>query len=311
MWPRLMRARSSASASARSTRVLTPLATSGSSWRWACTTSPSAARIADDVGQVQLALVVVVGDPVERRPQRGRCGRRSSRRSPRAARAGRHRRRAARRSPPRLPRSRARSRPKSPPIVSVRSNVSSVAAAPASRCAATIASRVSASTSGWSAFMISTSPAKPDSASRPARTASPVPRALCWTAVGRPSGHERVELRLIGRDDHHRPASAPSGSHRGQRPAQQRAAAGGVQQLRQARLHARALAGGEDEAGERWVISLKGETGAPGFEPGVAGPKPAALPLGHAPSPCGQATTTSIGSGISRCGGGRRAAPTP
>src|SRR3954469_4609350 len=46
MWPRLIRARSSASASARSTRVLTPLATSGLPWRWACTTSPSAARIA-------------------------------------------------------------------------------------------------------------------------------------------------------------------------------------------------------------------------------------------------------------------------
>ena len=67
--------------------MLTPLATSGSSWRWACTPSPSAARIADDVGQVQLALVVLVGDPVESRPQPVAADDVVSRRSPRAARA--------------------------------------------------------------------------------------------------------------------------------------------------------------------------------------------------------------------------------
>ena len=78
----------------------------------------------------------------------------------------------------------------------------------------------------------------------------------------RPSGHERVELRLIGRDDHHGRIRAQR-LHRGQRPAQQRAAAGGVQQLGQARLHARALAGGEDEAGERLGhFTQRGDWGA-------------------------------------------------
>src|SRR5947209_3869330 len=32
------------------------------------------------------------------------------------------------------------------------------------------------------------------------------------------------------------------------------------------------------------VSAKSGRAGAPGFEPGIAGPKPAALPLGYAPS---------------------------
>ena len=34
----------------------------------------------------------------------------------------------------------------------------------------------------------------------------------------------------------------------------------------------------------RPVLFARPQTGAPGFEPGIAGPKPAALPLGYAPS---------------------------
>src|SRR5437764_4713357 len=40
-------------------------------------------------------------------------------------------------------------------------------------------------------------------------------------------------------------------------------------------------------AASGFVVELMRMAGAPGFEPGVAGPKPAALPLGYAPASVG------------------------
>ena len=57
-----------------------------------------------------------------------------------------------------------------------------------------------------------------------------------------------------------------------------------VQVLRHRRSHPGPEAGGHDDCCDRgvghvgWMMA-----GAPGFEPGIAGPKPAALPLGYAP----------------------------
>ena len=52
-----------------------------------------------------------------------------------------------------------------------------------------------------------------------------------------------------------------------------------VQVLRRRGLHPRAETRGHHDSSE-----VRHEAGAPGFEPGITGPKPAALPLGYAPS---------------------------
>ena len=50
-------------------------------------------------------------------------------------------------------------------------------------------------------------------------------------------------------------------------------------------LHGDGSQGGSVRQGlSGWVTCNRGVVGAPGFEPGVTGPKPVALPLGHAPA---------------------------
>ena len=73
----------------------------------------------------------------------------------------------------------------------------------------------------------------------------------------------------------------------------------GARRLRPAALHAARRAGGGRRAGDpgglpaaaRRDVEVRAPlaTGAPGFEPGITGPKPVALPLGHAP-PARQST---------------------
>src|SRR5262249_44310952 len=60
-----------------------------------------------------------------------------------------------------------------------------------------------------------------------------------------------------------------------------------MQVLRRRGLHPRAETRGHDDGGE-----VSHGTGAPGFEAGIAGPKPAALPLGYAP-PLGRVSPNS------------------
>src|SRR3954471_14337720 len=89
--------------------------------------------------------------------------------------------------------------------------------------------------------------------------------------------HERVRAgRLHGGDD----------------PVDEAASEQRVQVLRRRGLHPRAEAGGHDHCGE-----VRHKAGAPGFEPGVAGPKPAALPLVYAPS----TSTPKVLQSISSC----------
>ena len=56
-----------------------------------------------------------------------------------------------------------------------------------------------------------------------------------------------------------------------------------VQVLRHLRAHARAEPCRHDDGAESPLTVRRHEAGAPGFEPGITGPKPVALPLGHAP----------------------------
>src|SRR6185312_879346 len=79
-------------------------------------------------------------------------------------------------------------RPKSAPIVSVRSKVSTAAAAPAFARAAARSARLAGSVRGWSPFMTTTSPANPARALRAVRAASPVPSGSACVTASTPSG---------------------------------------------------------------------------------------------------------------------------
>ena len=58
-----------------------------------------------------------------------------------------------------------------------------------------------------------------------------------------------------------------------------------MQVLRHVGAHARAEARRPSRSLRASVVVHRHEAGAPGFEPGITGPKPVALPLGHAPEP--------------------------
>ena len=69
MCSRLMRSRRTAAATASSTRVLTPSTSVASRRRVHCHALALANEVADGVGQVELALVVVRPQAIERRPE--------------------------------------------------------------------------------------------------------------------------------------------------------------------------------------------------------------------------------------------------
>ena len=66
MWARLIRRRASSLTRARSARSLMPRLTAGSPTRWAITLPPCSPISGSDVGEVVLALGVVIGESVER-----------------------------------------------------------------------------------------------------------------------------------------------------------------------------------------------------------------------------------------------------
>ena len=111
------------------------------------------------------------------------------------------------------------------------------------------------------------------------RTASPVPSGslldgdldavVARRASPASDDDERVGAERARGRDH--PVDDP--------PAEQR-----MQVLRRRGLHPRAEPAGHDDGCEVRSRQEQRLAGAPGFEPGIAGPKPAALPLGYAPS---------------------------
>src|SRR5487761_993952 len=162
------------------------------------------------------------------------------------------------------------------------SNESTVAAAPARRCVSTSASTVSAVSAGTSPFSTSTSPSVPSRAARAARTASPVPSAASWTATSRSSyepalsGDATTTIRATPAS---RAAAITQSTMR--RPRSGCRCFGVALFMRVPRPPASTTA-----ARSSAMCQLK-MAGAPGFEPGITGPKPVALPLGHAPSGVG------------------------
>ena len=116
-------------------------------------------------------------------------------------------------------------------------------------------------------------------ASRAVRTASPVPSGRSCTATVRPVNASAVSgdattTSGVG-------AERPCGLDAPSRPCAGRAAGGGAS-ARPTACACRALL-----PSRRLRVSSVSRVdlaGAPGFEPGITGPKPVALPLGHAPS---------------------------
>ena len=139
--------------------------------------------------------------------------------------------------------------------------------------------------SGVSPESTSTSSASP-TASRAERTASPVPSGSCWTATSRP-----VKASAVEGDATTTSGSAPSG----------RAASTTQSTMRRPRIGCRCLTSEErmrvpsppamtTAASLVGIVGVVSMAGAPGFEPGITGPKPVALPLGHAPEQGRQST---------------------
>ena len=128
--------------------------------------------------------------------------------------------------------------------------MATVAREPDARWAATRPPTKAPSTSGASPISTTTSPSKPISGSRPARTASPVPRRSVWMARSQPGGKDLGDGLLLGSRDHdqalRRQAEGGVDDVREHGPA-----ADLVQDLRHVRLHPRAQAGGEDDDGQR------------------------------------------------------------
>ena len=156
---------------------------------------------------------------------------------------------------------------------------------PLARCASTSSPRSVEVRSGVSPDRTSTSSDSPSSSSRALRTASPVPRGSFWTATGRSSNAETVAGA----------ATTTSGS-----TPVSRAAVSTQSTIRRPRSGCRCFGRSERMRVPRpaaittapRVLSLfVTKAGAPGFEPGITGPKPVALPLGHAPE-CGRHLAT-------------------
>src|SRR5947207_3411900 len=169
------------------------------------------------------------------------------------------------------------------PYGSVRtgSKVSTVAAASLSRCASTNRWSKSGVNSGESPDSTRTSPSKPARAVRAAAMASPVPRASGWTATVTPtcaivSSVCGEVTTTSGFAPSARAVSITQSTSR--RPSSGWRCFGVSERMRVPRPAAMTTAAS--------LRSFTGDgAGAPGFEPGIAGPKPAALPLGYAPPP--------------------------
>ena len=158
------------------------------------------------------------------------------------------------------------------------SNESTVPAAPAERCVSTSARSSSGVSAGTSPFSTRTSPSAPASAVRAERTASPVPSGSCWTATSTPSksaavsGDATTTMRSapLAR-------AAPITQSTIRRPSSGWRCFGVALFMRVPRPPAITTAARSFGMGQVKMA------GAPGFEPGITGPKPVALPLGHAP----------------------------
>ena len=158
------------------------------------------------------------------------------------------------------------------------SNDRTVAATPSRRWTPTSSRSRSEVSSGVSPERTRTSSARPSRAPRAQRTASPVPRGSSWTATGIPSNAVAVR------------GEATTTSSRAPTPC---AAANTQSTMRRPRIPWRCLGTSErmrvpSPAAITTAPKLLSpfddtEAGAPGFEPGITGPKPVALPLGHAP----------------------------
>ena len=131
--------------------------------------------------------------------------------------------------------------------------------------------------SGVSPERTSTSSA-PSSAARAERTASPVPSGRSWTATSSPS-----KLAALSGDETTTSGSAPSGRAASttqstiRRPSSGCRCFGAAERIRVPSPPAITTAA---RSRRHHGITM---AGAPGFEPGITGPKPVALPLGHAP----------------------------
>src|SRR5215210_4534249 len=120
-------------------------------------------------------------------------------------------------------------------------------------------------------------------------TAWPVPSGSSWTATSTPSNApaEPGEVTTTsGSGSSSRAASATQSTSR--RPSSGWRCFGVSERIRVPRPPARTTAATPDEVTD--VIQM---AGAPGFEPGITGPKPVALPLGYAPK-AGEVPTPRI-----------------
>src|SRR5215210_1272608 len=158
------------------------------------------------------------------------------------------------------------------------SNESTVAAAPSPRWVSSSRPSSSPLIAPASPVTTSTSPSNPASASRAAAAASPVPRGSAWTATSTPSkaSSEPAEVTTTsGSGLSSRAASTTQSTSR--RPSSGCRCLGVSERMRLPSPAART------PAARRGSVTGLEMAGAPGFEPGIAGPKPAALPLGYAP----------------------------
>ena len=94
---------------------------------------------------------------------------------------------------------------------------------------------------------------------------------------------DAVEARLRSRARRPRRAGRRRAPRRMQDPVHHPPTEQRMEVLRCGRAHARAEPGRHDDSSEREFGHGASMAGAPGFEPGITGPKPVALPLGHAP----------------------------
>src|SRR5579871_6498351 len=141
---------------------------------------------------------------------------------------------------------------------------------------------ISAVRSTASPASTSTCSERPSSASRAALAASPVPSGVCWTATSAPSKWAAVvgeATTTIGSAPASRAAPITQSTMRRPRSGCRCLATDDF--IRVPRPAARKTAA----IGESLNVREGLMAGAPGFEPGIAGPKPAALPLGYAPLP--------------------------
>ena len=230
----------------------------------------------DRVGQVDLALSVLRLDAIERRPEG--FPPEDVDRGVRLAQSELLRRRVPRLDDSLEPAVGSADEPAVVPRIGVL-EPSTVAAVPAARCAATSSRRSSAVRSTASPARTRTSSARPSSMLRAARAASPVPSGCSWTATSKPSKSPLVPGAATTTTGA-APAStaAPSTQSTRRRPSTGWRCFGTAERIRVPRpADITTAAIGVS------VTRTESMAGAPGFEPGIAGPKPAALPLGYAP----------------------------